>query len=190
VPLYQNYFPDKAFRAVRKLGVTPTPNVLTVNVAEQRMILWKRGVCQHPAASFPCYTACRNYIISTSAYGIGQAANSNQTPIGWHRIAKKIGGGQPIGTVFRSRQPVGYTWQGIPQGLIVHRIFWLEGLQPGLNRGGNVDTLRRYIYIHGFWDETTLGRPQSHGCIHLAAADLIPLFDLLPEGTLVWIGEK
>jgi len=64
---------------------------------------------------------------------------------------------------------------------------WLEGLEPGFNRGGSVDTFSRYIYIHGFGDQTTLGRPFSHGCIHLAANDLIPLFDRVPVGTLVWI---
>jgi len=63
-------------------------------------------------------------------------------------------------------------------------------LEPSLNRGGNVDTYGRYIYIHGFGDETTLGRPQSHGCIHVAAKDLMPLFDLLPIGSLVWIAER
>jgi lipoprotein-anchoring transpeptidase ErfK/SrfK len=60
-------------------------------------------------------------------------------------------------------------------------------LEPGLNRGGSVDTFRRYVYIHGFGDETTLGRPTSHGCIHVAAKDLIPLYDRVPVGTLVWI---
>jgi lipoprotein-anchoring transpeptidase ErfK/SrfK len=75
----------------------------------------------------------------------------------------------------------------LPDATIVHRIFWLEGLEPGFNRGGAVDSFQRYIYIHGFADETTLGRPASHGCIHLSAADLIPLYDWLPEGTLVWI---
>ena len=79
------------------------------------------------------------------------------------------------------------TWQGIPNGSIVHRILWLEGLEPGFNRGGDVDTFRRYIYIHGFGDEMTLGRPQSCGCVHLSAADLMPLYDRLPVGTLVWI---
>jgi lipoprotein-anchoring transpeptidase ErfK/SrfK len=75
-------------------------------------------------------------------------------------------------------------------GAIVHRILWLEGLEPGFNRGGDVDSFRRYIYIHGFGDETTLGRPQSCGCVHLAAADLMPLYERLPVGTLVWIGER
>ena len=116
--------------------------------------------------------------------------NSQQTPLGLHRIAQKIGAGQPVGTVFRSRKGVGLTWQGKPDATIVHRILWLEGLEPQFNCDGNVDTFRRYIYIHGFGDETTLGRPKSHGCIHMAAEDLIPLFDRLPVGTLVWIGER
>ncbi|MEW6302930.1 MAG: L,D-transpeptidase [Verrucomicrobiota bacterium] len=133
------------------------------------------------------YTLRRRYLISTSKFGIGQVMGSNQTPLGLHRVAEKIGDGQLIGTVFRSRQPIGLTWQGMPNATIAHRILWLEGLEPGFNRGGNVDTHARYIYIHGLGDEPTLGRPASHGCIHLSAQDLIPLFDFLPSGTLVWI---
>jgi lipoprotein-anchoring transpeptidase ErfK/SrfK len=76
----------------------------------------------------------------------------------------------------------------MPTAAIAHRILWLEGLEPGHNRGGHVDSHRRYIYIHGIGEEPTLGRPASCGCIHLAAADLLPLFDLLTTGTLVWIG--
>jgi hypothetical protein len=95
-----------------------------------------------------------------------------------------------IGTVFRSRKPIGLTWQGKPDASIVHRILWLEGLQPGFNRGGDRDTFDRFIYIHGFGDETSLGRPSSHGCIHMGASDLIPLFDRLPVGTLVWIATE
>lgn len=112
---------------------------------------------------------------------------SNRTPLGLHRVAEKIGRGQPVGTVFRGRKPVGLTWQGMPQATIAHRILWLEGLEPGHNRGGQVDSHARYIYIHGLGDELTLGRPQSCGCIHLAAADLLPLFEKIPSGTLVWI---
>ena len=81
----------------------------------------------------------------------------------------------------------GYTWQGLPWAPITHRIFWLEGLEPGFNQGDNVDTHARYIYIHGTGDEPTLGRPASSGCIHLAAGDLLPLFDQVPEHSLVWI---
>ena len=139
------------------------------------------------AVSFGGYFYRKSYLTSTSRFGIGQIANSNRTPAGLHRVAEKIGVGQPIGTVFRGRKPVGLTWQGKPAAEIVHRILWLEGLEPGLNRGGHVDSHSRYIYIHGFGDETTLGRAVSLGCIHLAAADLLPLFDLIPVGTLVWI---
>ena len=75
----------------------------------------------------------------------------------------------------------------MPDAPIAHRILWLEGLEPGFNRGDGVDSHDRYIYIHGIGDERTLGRPASIGCIHLAASDLLPLFDRIPEGTLVWI---
>ncbi len=121
---------------------------------------------------------------------MGQALNSNHTPLGLHQIAAKIGGGYPVGTIFKSRQPIGLTWKGLTQAKIVHRILWLDGLEPGFNRGGSVDTFARYVYIHGFGDETTLGTPNSHGCIHLANEDLIPLFDLLPTGTLVWLQKR
>jgi hypothetical protein len=170
--------------ACRRLGIRPTRFVLEVSVAAQRMNWWERTSSNGSAD----YRLRKQFVISTSRFGTGQVENSNQTPLGLHRVAEKIGGGQPIGTVFRSRRPVGLTWDGHPKASIVHRILWLEGLEPGFNRGGNVDTYRRYVYIHGFGDETTLGRPQSRGCIHLAARGLIPLYDVLPAGTLVWIG--
>jgi hypothetical protein len=129
----------------------------------------------------------RRYIVSTSRFGTGQQSGSNKTPLGLHRIAEKIGGGHPIGTVFSSRKPIGLTWQGMPNASIVHRIFWLDGLEPGLNRGGLVDTHDRYVYIHGYGDELSLGKPKSCGCIHMAASDLIPLFEKLPTGSHVWI---
>jgi hypothetical protein len=131
----------------------------------------------------------RVYRCSTSRFGIGQEEGSYRTPLGLHRVVEKIGGGWPAGTVFKGRQPVGYTWQGMPDAKITTRILWLEGLEPGFNRGGNVDSHARYIYLHGTGDQTSLGRPASCGCIHLADADLIPLFDRLPGGTLVWISE-
>jgi len=129
-------------------------------------------------------------VCSTSKFGIGQRAGSNRTPLGLHRIAQKIGGGWPVGTVFKGRKPVGFMWRGLPLAPITTRILWLEGLEPGFNRGGNVDSFARYIYIHGTGDEPGLGRPASHGCIHLAADDLVPLFDKLGVGTLVWISNR
>ena len=165
--------------ARRRAGVPLTASILDVCVASQRMDWWLRQDGEHVHR--------RRMVVSTSRFGIGQMENSNRTPLGLHRIARKIGGGYPIGTVFRSRQPVGLKWEGQPKASIVHRILWLEGLEPGFNRGGNVDTFRRYIYIHGFGDETTLGRPQSHGCIHVGARDLLLLYDAVEVGTLVWI---
>jgi lipoprotein-anchoring transpeptidase ErfK/SrfK len=78
----------------------------------------------------------------------------------------------------------------MPDAKITTRILWLGGLEPGFNRGGNVDSHARYIYIHGTADQASIGKPTSCGCIHLADMDLIPLFDLLPSGTLVWIAER
>lgn len=129
----------------------------------------------------------RMFRVSTSRFGTGQARNSNRTPLGLHRVARKIGGGWPVGTAFRNREVVGFTWNGQPDAPITHRILWLEGLEPGVNRGGSVDTFKRFIYIHGTADELTLGRPASRGCIHLSGAALLPLYDLIPCGTLVWI---
>ncbi|MBI5774726.1 MAG: L,D-transpeptidase [Verrucomicrobia bacterium] len=139
----------------------------------------------------PEYQFQRAYRCSTSKFGIGQAAGSNCTPLGLHRIAEKIGESCPVGTIFKARKPVGQVPPGtLDATAITTRILWLEGLEPGFNRGGDVDTHARYIYLHGTGDETTLGRPASHGCIHLAAEDLIPLYDQLPVGTLVWISEE
>ena len=105
----------------------------------------------------PC--TAKTFRCSTSKFGIGEVAGSNMTPRGLHRVAQKIGGGWPVGTAFKSRQVAGFTWHGQPFAPIAHRILWLEGLEPGLNRGGNVDSHARYIYIHGTGNETDLGPP-------------------------------
>jgi hypothetical protein len=170
----------KFLLACKTLGVVPTPFVLIVSVANQTVSLFEKTFA-------PLRLCVKEFSCSTSRFGIGQVAGSNGTPLGLHRVVEKIGGGWPVGTVFRGRQPVGYTWKGLPFAKITTRILWLEGLEPGFNRGGNVDSHARYIYIHGTGDETTIGRPMSCGCVHLAADDLIPLFDKLPGGTLVWI---
>jgi hypothetical protein len=153
---------------------------LTVDLARQRTSLFQRRRGQ--------YDFIKTYRCSTSKYGIGEEAGSNKTPRGLHRIAQKAGGGWPVGAAFKSRQVTGFTWHGQPGAAITHRILWLEGLEQGFNRGGNVDSFQRYIYIHGTGNEATLGRPASHGCVHLASDVLIPLYDKLPVGTLVWIG--
>jgi len=180
----------------QQLGVVPSRFVLAVSITEQNISLFEKDFASlrlcvknpnSPEVTDRHYRFIKNLRCSTSRFGISQVAGSNGTPLGLHRIVEKIGGGWPVGTVFKGRQPVGYTWQGMPDAKITTRILWLEGLEPGVNRGGNVDSHARYIYIHGTGDETTIGRPVSCGCIHLAADDLIPLFDKLPGGTLVWI---
>ena len=169
--------------AARRLGVVPSKFLLLVNIRAQRMELVRL------TAGFtrPDARIEKIFRISTSRFGIGQKKNSNRTPLGLHRVAQKVGGGLPLGAVFKSRKLIGYTWQGLTNATITHRILWLEGLEPGFNRGGDVDTFDRYIYIHGTGDETTLGRPASHGCIHVRGTELLPLYDLLPRGTLLWI---
>ncbi len=197
LPALRPHLPRAFFLACRRAGVTLTRFVLAASVARQRLSLFMFGA-RPPTSGFgpsdgargPDYSFRREFLASMSRFGIGQANGSNCTPLGLHRVARKLGGGQPIGTVFKARRPIGLTWAGMADAGIVHRILWLEGLEPGLNRGGEVDSFRRCIYIHGFGDETTLGRPMSLGCVHLAAADLMPLFELVPEGTLVWISER
>jgi len=180
--------PPSAFlRTCERNGVRLTREILLVSVARQRLLLCSKAGKGTRIARFECEG---EFVVSTSRFGIGQIKDSNCTPLGLHRIAKKIGAGWPVGTVFESRRAVGFTWAGRPDAAIAHRILWLEGLEPGHNRGGNVDTFDRYIYIHGIGDESTLDHPAARGGIHMAAADLIPLYDRLPVGTLVWIGES
>jgi len=179
--------PPEAVRACARNGVAPTRYFLAINIARQTTTLFSRPMVHSKASR---HKLVKHLRCSTSRYGIGEVANSNMTPRGLHRVAKKVGGGWPTGTAFESRKVVGFTWDGKPQAEITTRILWLEGLEPGLNRGENIDSYQRYIYIHGTGNETKLGRPASAGCVHLAAQDLMPLYDLLPEGTLVWISER
>ena len=175
----QNHPPRACLDACQRLDIAPTKYILTVSVAAQTVALFEDG---HRLKKFPC---------STSRFGIGQIEGSNRTPLGLHCIAEKIGAGEPAGTVFKSRQIVGNTSQPeFADAKITTRILWLEGLEPGLNQGTNVDSHERYIYIHGTADQKTIGEPASCGCVHLADADLIWLFDTVPSGTLVWIAEK
>lgn len=160
-------------------GVEPSRVVLLVSIASQSVSVFENGALLE---TLPC---------STSRFGIGQMEGSNCTPLGLHRIAEKIGDGERAGTVFKARKAVGHSSQPeFADAKITTRILWLEGLEPGFNCGGNVDSHSRYIYIHGTADQASIGKPASCGCIHLADRDLIPLFDKLPVGTLVWIAER
>jgi hypothetical protein len=166
----------------RAAGIPPTNSLLMIDIGRQTL------------THFEAYRApdefeiVKTYSCSTSRFGIGQTEGSNCTPLGLHRVAERIGDGEPAGTVFKGRKIVGHTTQPeFADAKITTRILWLEGLEPGINRGGQVDSHARYIYIHGTADQSSIGKPSSCGCIHLADDDLIPLFDKIPSGTLVWI---
>ena len=192
-------------RRCQELGVAPTPYIFCASVATQTALLFEQssGSARHSGSGEHAvtgdagaqrtdepYQLAKEYRISTSKFGIGQIKGSNKTPLGLNRIAEKIGEGCEAGTVFKGRKVIGHLCDGLPLESITTRILWLEGLEEWFNRGGNVDTHSRYIYIHGFGDQDSLGKPASLGCIHLADVDLIPLYDLLPNGTLVWIAAE
>jgi len=131
--------------------------------------------------------------ISTGRKGVGEANGSEQTPRGWHQVRAKIGAGQPENAVFVARRPTGEIYspelrREYPgRDWILTRILWLSGLEPGRNRLGRVDTMRRYIYIHGCPDEDPMGVPGSRGCIKMRNHELIELFGRVPAGTRVHI---
>lgn len=137
----------------------------------------------------------RQYPVSTAANGAGSQNGSHCTPLGRHRIAEKIGAGAPLGTAFKSRQPTGEIWTpeldpaNPGRDWILTRILWLEGLEPGKNQGGTVDSHSRYIYIHGTNEEHKLGSPASHGCIRMKNEDVAELFNLVKVGTEVRISD-
>ena len=137
----------------------------------------------------------KRYSVSTAKNGLGEKNGSFRTPRGRHVIRAKIGAGQAENAVFVRRRPTGEVWSpGFAaahpnRDWILTRILWLSGRQPGLNRGGDVDTMRRYVYIHGSPDSVEMGRPGSHGCIRMRNADIVELFDRVPSYTAVEISE-
>jgi len=135
----------------------------------------------------------KRYSVSTSRNGAGELEGSFCTPRGEHVVRAKIGVGQAINTVFRGRRPTGEVWtpelgERFPgRDWILTRILWLSGRELGKNRLGNVDTMRRYIYIHGSPDSVPMGEPGSIGCIRMRNQDIVELFDRVPAGTPVRI---
>jgi L,D-transpeptidase YbiS len=133
------------------------------------------------------------YLVSTAANGVGCEKDSGCTPLGEHIIRAKIGAGSAPNTVFVGRRPTGEicTPELIAQfpsrDWILTRILWLSGKEIGKNRLGNVDTMQRYIYIHGTPDSTDMSKVGSHGCIRMRNSDVVALFDLVEVGTPVFI---
>ena len=155
---------------------------LEVSVTEQMM----RGYSGRKEIVFEA-------MVSTAKNGAGQLNGSECTPLGEHRIRAKIGAGQRQNTVFIARRPSGENYResmAIEQphrDWILSRILWLCGNQSGFNRGGNVDTQRRYIYIHGAPDSHPMGMPSSHGCVKMCNSDIMQLFEQVAVGTIVKI---
>jgi lipoprotein-anchoring transpeptidase ErfK/SrfK len=158
--------------------------LLQIDIPRQLLIATESGVV---VLRFP---------VSTGLKGAGECYGSGCTPRGLHRVRIKIGEGCPENTVFVGRRPTGESYsealaeQQPERDWVLTRIIWLTGVEPGFNRGGKVDTLRRYIYIHGTPDSEPMGVPRSHGCIRMRNRDLIDLFDWIEQGMLVEISNR
>ena len=157
---------------------------IRISLARQTLSLFDDA--ENPLQAWP---------VSTAQRGAGELRGSYCTPRGRHLVRAKIGAGQPENTVFVARRPSGEIFSpeidaAFPgRDWILTRILWLSGCEPGRNRLGDVDTMRRYIYIHGTPDREPLGVPASHGCVRMRNADLLDLFDRVPVYTLVEISE-
>lgn len=135
----------------------------------------------------------KRYAVSTAKNGLGEQNGSFCTPRGRHIVRAKVGAGQPLRAVFVRRRPTGEVWtpelhaRYPGRDWMLTRILWLSGCEPGRNRLGNVDTMRRMIYIHGAPDSAEMGKPGSHGCVRMRNEDVAELFDLVPPYTPVVI---
>ena len=156
----------------RERGMPPDGLLLIANTATQRAVLTDSR------------EILLEYMMSSSKFGTGSQIHSNKTPLGWHKVEERFGGNQLHGSIFVARQPQKRIlrpdeWRNDDDGdFVLTRILWLDGLEPGVNRGGALDTHTRCIYIHGTNQEHLLGKPASHGCIRLSNRDVMELFDL------------
>jgi hypothetical protein len=157
--------------------------LIKVSIDEQRLQLLESG------------NVTMDVVVATAANGPGEIMHSECTPRGWHRIRAKIGAGAPENAVFTGRRKTGEIYtpalreQHPGRDWMLTRILWLSGLEPGKNRLGERDSMRRYIYIHGCPETDEMGVPSSHGCVKMRNADVIRLFDIVPAGTRVLIQE-
>lgn len=171
------------------MGVAPgSGKRIVVDIERQRLYL-----LEHTGAAD---RLLGTYRVSTARRGTGQRRDSECTPLGHHVVRAKIGAGLPEGAVLSGRRPTGEIYsphlarQQPERDWILSRILWLSGTEIGHNRLGEVDTMRRYIYLHGAPDDTKMGIPGSHGCVRLSNRDIIELFDRVAVGTPVEIKEK
>lgn len=156
-------------------------NWLEIDTHKQQLYCWQGSTLQ-----------C-SYLVSTGEAGVGQQEGSGQTPLGWHYIRAAIGDGLPLNAVFRGRRWTNEVYstelaaQHPERDWILTRILWLCGLETGKNRGGRVDSQRRYIYLHGTPPNQPMGVAASHGCIRLRNRDLLAVFRFAQPGTPVWL---
>lgn len=160
-----------------------TDTWIQVDPRHQQLTLWSEG------------ERMRQWPVSTARNGLGETIDSGCTPRGEHRVRLLIGADCPCGTVFVGRRPTGEVYDAQlgerqPQrDWILTRIIWLTGCESGFNRGGDCDTLHRFIYIHGCPDSEPMGVPRSHGCIRMRNIDVVELFDQIVAGTRVVIDD-
>ncbi len=159
-------------------------NTININVTQQQLKLLDEDG-----------KLIQQYPVSTSKYGTGSENGSEKTPLGLHRIKDKLGGAMPVNEVYINRVPHGSLEEcqqrgdNLPDDVIMSRILWLEGMEPGRNQGGYVDTYQRYIYIHGSNHEDSIGTPESIGCIRMRNQDVVDLYRLVEVGSEVLIEE-
>ncbi len=178
--------PTGFIKAVHRLGIPLTPTAIVIDVPSQRLTLYEPD--KAPAS----------YDVSTALRGVGSREGTLQTPPGLHRVKTKIGtSAAPFG-IFVGRESIGTIWTPKykdPDGhedLVLSRILWLEGLEPGKNKGVDsdgrtVDSFKRFIYIHGTNHENKIGTPASQGCVRMRNDEVVQLYRRVPQGTLVWI---
>ena len=173
---------EQVNKTATRLGIKPGERILIVRIGTGTLQFFRKGAL------------VKSYVISTSKRPPSNAKHSLGTPRGLHEIAERIGGGQPPGMVFKSRVPTGRHYSELPgadtdANLITSRILWLRGLEPGVNRGGDVDTYERYVYVHGTNHEARLGEPLSSGCVLMRNLEIVELYEDVRAGDLVWIGD-
>ena len=157
---------------------------IKISISKQQLIL------------FDGENVIRNYSVSTAKNGAGERENSECTPLGEHIIAEKIGHDAKKNSIFVGRVETNELYDPKIRDLypnrdwILTRILWLSGTEDGKNKGGDVDSYNRYIYIHGSPDDTKMGKPGSRGCIRMSNPDVIELFDLVNVGTILTITTK
>jgi hypothetical protein len=174
---------EQVSQTCARLGIKPGERLLAVRISTATLQFFRQG------------ELVRSYVISTSKRPPSNIKNSLGTPRGLHEIAERIGAGQPPGMVFKARVPTGRHFHEVLErepdndNLITSRILWLRGLEPGINRGGEVDTYERYVYVRGTNHDDRIGEPLSSGCVLMRNLDIVEIYEQVRAGDQVWIAD-